>query len=165
MIVSAVAEDRANQADKRCKPFKTKRLVFRCVIFRDRTGVYTAECVDLNLVVRGDTPHAAFESLHTAMVGYLTVAFQGDDPAGLVPRPSPLLHRVRYHAYALKAALLSGGERDFLVSDWVEEWEDELWVSVRGGVTNEFCKQFLHASAEDKIAALAKVIGGGTDGH
>ena len=115
--MSAVAEDQTIRAGKAHKPLKSKPLVFRCLVFQNRLGEYTAECIDLNLIARGETPRAAFESLQTAMVGYLTVAFQGNSD-GLVPRPSPLDHRIRYHAYALAAAVLSGGHRSFLLSDW-----------------------------------------------
>jgi hypothetical protein len=76
---------------------------------------YTAECIDLNLMVYGKTPYEALDSLRGAMGGYLAVAFSGD-PAGLVPRPSPFIHRAKYHFYALLAAL--GTKRSFLLSDW-----------------------------------------------
>ena len=86
----------------------------------DDNGEFTAECIDLDLMVRAKNPHDAFQSLKEAIIGYLSVVLSGD-PQGLIPRPSPLNHRVRYHLYALRAALnirAAFASRNFMVSDW-----------------------------------------------
>lgn len=103
---------------KQRKTLPGEPLVVRCMVFQERSGEYTAECVDLDIMARGNTPHEAFESLIDAVSGYLSVAAKGD-LTGLIPRPAPLSHRVRYRFYALRAALnRSGAKRNFLVIDW-----------------------------------------------
>jgi len=77
---------------------------------------FTAECIDLDLIAKAPTAHKAFESLKTAITGYLDVAISGD-VEGLIPRPSPRSHRLRYHYYAAMAAILSG-KREFCVTDY-----------------------------------------------
>ncbi len=67
----------------------------RCIVYR-RHGAFLAECIDLNLIVRAKTIEEAIESLKPAISGYLKTAFSGPIE-GLVPRPSPLSHRIRYH--------------------------------------------------------------------
>lgn len=94
--------------------------MLRCIVFQHDRNEYTAECIDLDLIVYGKTTHEALHSLTNAIVGYLAVAFKGDY-TGLVPRPSPFSHRARYHFFALRAALsigMSGAKRNFLLSDW-----------------------------------------------
>lgn len=116
--MSAVAEETRSETANHRKPVQQKDLVLRCMVFRRRKNEYTAECIDLDITARGDSPHAALQALKAAVTGYLKVVFNGDT-AGLVPRPSPLSHRVRYHLFALRAALGVGHlRRNFLVSDW-----------------------------------------------
>ena len=86
-------------------------IVLRCLVWRSSPDGYFAECVDLDLAVRADTPDRAFQKLSDAMAGYLKVAFEGD-AHGLVPRPAPPSHRLRYHLYCLRA-VVSRGRRDF----------------------------------------------------
>ncbi len=76
----------------------------RCFFYQAEPNLYVAECVDLDLISEGDTPEKAIRSLQEAMYGYLGVAFDGD-PQGLVLRPSPLSHRIRYHWHELKDRL------------------------------------------------------------
>ena len=115
--MSAVAERPNPEAKNGAKHKLPKGLVLRCIVFPTETGEYTAECIDLDLLVCGKTPYDALHSLRDAIGGYLAVAFNGD-VAGLVPRPAPISHRVRYHLYALRAALSAGATRNFLLSDW-----------------------------------------------
>lgn len=116
--MSVIAERRDSEAKKeRANRLMPKGLILRCIVFENKPGEYTAECIDLDLMARGRTPHDALRSLKEAVVGYLNVAFTGD-PSGLVPRPSPLSHRLRYHWYALCAALSIGARGKFLLSDW-----------------------------------------------
>lgn len=115
--MSAVAAERKKPESKNSAThFLPEGLVLRCVVFQNATKAYTAECIDLDILVYGQTQHEALRSLREAIVGYLQVAFNGD-PSGLVPRRAPLSHRVRYHLYALRAALTAGAQRNFLLSD------------------------------------------------
>ena len=65
-----------------------------------------AECVDLDLLSRGDTREEAIGKLQEAMFGYLKTAFaEGQSTQGLVLRPSPWRHRLRYHLHRIRCAL------------------------------------------------------------
>jgi len=44
--------------------------------------------------------------MKSAITSYLKVAVSGD-PAGLIPRPAPWSHRLRYHLFAALAAIIS----------------------------------------------------------
>jgi hypothetical protein len=116
--VSVVAEENPIKTAKPCNPIAQKRIVLRCMVYANKPGEYTGECIDLNLMVRADDQGKALHSLHEAIIGYLEVAFKGDIE-GLVPRPSPFSHRARYHVFALRAALSTGVRRNFLVGDWI----------------------------------------------
>ena len=75
--------------------------------FHYRSGtIYVAECIDLNLIAEGRTLEQAIACLQEAVAGYLTVAFEGDIN-GLVPRPSPLVHRLRYHCHSTDHQVLT----------------------------------------------------------
>src|ERR1700730_1914017 len=99
-----VAEERTTKSAKPRQIIPPKDLVFRCIVYPNKTDEYTAECIDLDIMVRRATAHAAMHELEEAVTGYLRVAFKGD-VEGLVPRPSPPSHRARYQMYALRAAL------------------------------------------------------------
>ena len=74
--------------------------------FHYKSGsTYVAECVDLDLISEGSTPASAIERLQQAMVGYLSVAFEGDTK-GLVLRPSPVSHWIRYYWHVVKRRIL-----------------------------------------------------------
>lgn len=70
--------------------------VLRCFIYQERSGLFVAECIDLNLIVKAKSPAKAQASLKDAIIGYLNVAVQGDT-RGLIPRRSPLSRRLYYH--------------------------------------------------------------------
>jgi hypothetical protein len=118
--VSPVAERKYSDVKHSAKHLPPNGLVLRCLVVKNQRNEYAAECIDLDLLVYGKTPHDALHSLRDAIRGYLMVAFDGET-IGLVPRPAPLSHRARYHFYALRAALsigVAGAERTFLLSDW-----------------------------------------------
>ena len=118
--MSTVAERKDSDVKHSARQLPPNGLVLRCIVFKHKQNEYTAECIDLDLMVRGKNPHEALRSLRHAIVGYLNVALAGDT-AGLVPRPSPFSHRARYHVFALRAALGirdAGAKRNFLLSDW-----------------------------------------------
>lgn len=79
-------------------------LRLRCFYYRDGSK-YVAECIDLDLAVERDTAADAVGELQVAMYGYLEAVFDGQSIKGLVPRPSPLSHRIRYHLEHFKASL------------------------------------------------------------
>jgi hypothetical protein len=70
-----------------------KRL--RCFV-RRVSECYIAECIDLDIAAEGATLKDAVSGLQDAMDGYLSVALD-TNTSGLILRPSPLLHRVRYY--------------------------------------------------------------------
>jgi hypothetical protein len=118
--VSPTAERQHSNVKRSAKHLIPNNLVLRCVVFRNDQDEFTAECIDLDLIAYGKTQCDALHSLRDAMIGYLGLAFEGDH-SGLVPRPSPLSHRARYHLFALRAALnirVAGAKRNFLLSDW-----------------------------------------------
>ena len=90
---------------------------FRCYAWSSSPGEFIAECVDLDVMVRGSSPHEAFDKLKDAILGYVRVVSAGDEK-GLLPRPSPLLHRLRYHWFCFKAALTSE-RRNFQLFDCI----------------------------------------------
>jgi hypothetical protein len=116
-VVSAIAERKTSEPNASAKHFPPKGLVLRCIVFQNDTKAYTAECIDLDLLVYGKTPHEALRSLREQIVSYLEVALTGDR-SGLMPRLAPRSHRARYHLYALRAALSAGAKRNFMLSDW-----------------------------------------------
>jgi hypothetical protein len=82
-------------------------MTLRCYVYLENKGTWAAECIDLDLMTKGQTPEIVVRGLRDAMTGYLKTATE-DDPAGLIPRPSPLLHRLRYHLFCLRAAFTTG---------------------------------------------------------
>lgn len=78
----------------RTAPEKQRHL--RCYAYCVSKGRFVGECIDLDIMVEEDSLRRAVRSLNEAIDGYLHVAFEGD-PAGLVPRPSPLFRRFLYH--------------------------------------------------------------------
>ncbi len=89
--------------------------VLRCYV-APRNDKYVAECVDLDLMTRADTPEAAMGKMAEAIIGYLKVALEGDRD-GLVPRPSPFSHRLYYH-YLCFLASFTSRKRNFRLFDW-----------------------------------------------
>jgi predicted RNase H-like HicB family nuclease len=73
----------------------------RCFVYRDKKNGYIAECVDLDLLSQGKNKEQAIGKLQEAMWGYLEVAFAGGSTKGLVLRPSPLIHRIRYRLHCI----------------------------------------------------------------
>jgi len=70
-------------------------VALRCFTYKVKRG-YIAECIDLDILAQGNTKEQAIGRLQEAMISYLQVAFEGNSVKGLVPRRSPLSHRLRY---------------------------------------------------------------------
>jgi len=77
----------------------------RCFTYRRRGGPYIAECVDLDILAQGDNQEEAIGKLQEAVFSYLDVAFEGAT-GGLVLRPSPWNHRLRYNLHRAVSWLL-----------------------------------------------------------
>jgi hypothetical protein len=82
-----------------------------------KSGLYVAECIDLDLMVKRSTPELALQALQDAMLGYLKTAFGAEDLVGLIPRKSPFSNRLRYHLTRLRAALFGQGRDRFRLWD------------------------------------------------
>jgi hypothetical protein len=67
----------------------------RCFV-RPVSDCYVAECIDLDISVEAKTLKGAIAGLQDAMLGYLGVVLD-TNTSGLVLRPSPLTHRIRYY--------------------------------------------------------------------
>jgi predicted RNase H-like HicB family nuclease len=117
-IVPQANSRRKKMAKKMHLPF-----VLRCMAY-PRKGRYIAECVDLNLIVRGNTLEEAQAKLKSAMAGYFDAVFADLTPEqvengalkGLLPRRSPWSRLAIYHCFCLLAAFWSA-RRAFRICD------------------------------------------------
>lgn len=82
-----------------------EKLALRCFTYSPRPGQFIAECIDLDLLAQGDSLEEAIGKLQEAMFGYLQAAFDGQSTKGLVLRPSPFSHRLRYAYHALLCSI------------------------------------------------------------
>lgn len=91
-----------------------KHFTVRCFCYRERSGLFVAECVDLDLVVKARKQTMAMRELRDAVVGYVKVAVESGADSELIPRPSPLSHRLHYYTVMLACRLsLLGCDRLF----------------------------------------------------
>ena len=98
----------------------TKSYSFRCFIYV-KSGLYVAECIDLDLMVKAKTEERAFRGLEDAMRGYLKTAFEVGDLTGLIPRKSPFFIRLLYHLTRLRATLFGQARNSFRLWDTSSE--------------------------------------------
>jgi hypothetical protein len=82
-----------------------QKITLRCFVYRDNHGLYIAECIDLNLMVKDRKEVRAMRELRDAVLGYVRVAAETGEVESLIPRPSPLSHRVHYQLVRLAARL------------------------------------------------------------
>jgi hypothetical protein len=111
-VVSPDVEPRQSRARKRVVP----SYIFRCHYYSRTPGRWIGECIDLDIIVEAKTSEQAQRELNDAVFGYLKVVFSSDDVKGLIPRPSPLGHRILYRLNCLRAALTNSRET-FRISD------------------------------------------------
>ena len=78
----------------------------RCFVYQRGIKSYRAECIDLDIATERSTREEAISGLQDAMHGYLSVVFSSADRRGLIPRPSPLPHRLHYRAKRFRDRLL-----------------------------------------------------------
>jgi predicted RNA binding protein YcfA (HicA-like mRNA interferase family) len=81
-----------------------KRMSFRCCVYEQKPGLFAAECIDLDLMVKARNISKAKRELRDAIVGYVRVALETGEKDKLIPRPSPLAHRFRYYFLKLKSS-------------------------------------------------------------
>jgi len=91
--------------------------ILRCYAYQDRKGHYAAECVDLDILVKAKTLDIAKRNLKQAVEGYIETAICMGEEKSLVPRRSPLSHRLRYRFYALKSHLTRSNQLFEIPSD------------------------------------------------
>jgi hypothetical protein len=75
-------------------------LPLRCFSYGKGDAFY-AECVDLNLLARGNTRDEAVVRLQEQMFSYVATVFEGDGTEGLIPRRAPLTSFIRYYLAVL----------------------------------------------------------------
>jgi hypothetical protein len=83
----------------------------RCFVYHEKsTGLFVAECVDLDLMAKARKENRAMRELRDAVLGYVQVAVESGQEESLIPRPAPLTHRLHYHAVVIasRLSLLSG---------------------------------------------------------
>jgi hypothetical protein len=75
-------------------------VVLRCYAFRRfRDHRVYAECIDLDIIVVRDSIEEAIDALNDAVIGHVEAAAEQGWLETLVPRPSPLGKRLRYHLF------------------------------------------------------------------
>jgi predicted RNA-binding Zn-ribbon protein involved in translation (DUF1610 family) len=67
----------------------------RCFVRRAH-AYYIAECIDLDISAEAETLEGAISGLQDAMDGYMSVVLD-TNTSGVIFRPSPLSHRIRYY--------------------------------------------------------------------
>jgi predicted RNase H-like HicB family nuclease len=71
-----------------------------CHSYKQGEGFY-AECLNLNLLARGNTQEEAVARLQEQMFTYVDAALSGD-VQGLIPRQAPLASWIGYYAHRIK---------------------------------------------------------------
>lgn len=74
-----------------------EELRLRCFAYRAGSDRFIAECIDLDILAEGETREKAIAGLQEALYGYFLTVLDGESTGGLIPRPAPLSHRLRYH--------------------------------------------------------------------
>ena len=77
-----------------------QRMPIRCFYYRSGSKFY-AQCLDLNLISRGETAEEAVGRLQEAMFGYVYAVMEGGTSKGLLPRPAPPLSWLRFYLHEM----------------------------------------------------------------
>lgn len=80
-------------------------LPIRCFTYR-KDGRFYAECLDLNLITRGESEEEAIGRLQEEMFAYVHAVLDGGPTKGLLPRRAPLWSWIHYYLYLLKDRLV-----------------------------------------------------------
>jgi hypothetical protein len=87
------------------RPAKSVSTRLRCFVHAVGPKCYLAECIDLDISAEGATEKEARRGLREAMLGYISVACEGQSVDDfdeksfrkLILRPSPVRHRLHYY--------------------------------------------------------------------
>src|SRR5579872_5093166 len=86
-----------------------KSFVLRCFAYQEHgSGLFVAECIDLDLTVKARKLNKAKRELQDAVSGYVKVAVESGQDTVLIPRLSPASHRLHYQLIRLGAFLSIG---------------------------------------------------------
>lgn len=83
-----------------------RKVVLRCYAVKEREHYY-GECIDLDIAVSRDSLAEAVDALNEAIEGHIQGIVERGWDGTLIPRPSPLRNRLRYHLLFALAALQS----------------------------------------------------------
>lgn len=105
---------------------KTSRdkYVFRCIAYPTTDG-FVSLCIDLDIASCGDSLEQAINGLNEQIKEYIAYARESGRFEELVPRPSPLLAKFKYHLLVflfriLKTIRRGRDNRNRLLRGWVE---------------------------------------------
>jgi hypothetical protein len=106
----------SNAKSKRVSSSVEKSFTVRCFVYPEKsTGMFVAECIDLDLMVKARRSNMAMRQLRDAILGYVKVAAESGLDSELIPRRAPISHRFHYYV-VLVAAQLSLLSRERLFS-------------------------------------------------
>ena len=74
----------------------SRDFILRCYAYR-AGSIYRGECIDLDLLVERDSLPDVVRALSEAVIGYVETANEQGWVDQLVPRPSPVSRRLKYH--------------------------------------------------------------------
>jgi len=81
-------------------------LPLRCFWYRKQKNIY-AECLDLDIITRGDTPEEAIARLQEDVYWYIATVLSKESSEGLIPRPAPWSSWARYYLHTIVCRLRS----------------------------------------------------------
>lgn len=74
----------------------SRDIILRCYAYR-AGSTFRGECIDLDLLVERDSLPDVVRALSEAVVGYVDTANEQGWVDQLIPRPSPVSRRLKYH--------------------------------------------------------------------
>jgi hypothetical protein len=77
-----------------------REMPIRCFYYKSGSKFY-AQCLDLNLISRGETAEDAVGRLQESMVGYVNAVMEGGSSKGLLPRPAPFLSWIHFYLHRI----------------------------------------------------------------
>lgn len=114
-VSTTALRDRQETRVQKANP-SLRGMTLRCYVYNKAPDCWIAECIDLDLIVQAKTGELAARGLFNALIGYLKTTSVGDT-SGLIPRPSPWSHRLRYRLFCL-GAFLNFARRNFRIIDY-----------------------------------------------
>src|ERR1035438_4657717 len=81
-----------------------KHYTVRCFLYREKSGLFVAECVDLDLMVKARKQNMAMRALRDAVLGYVKVAVEsGTDSTATLTYPRTASRSARIAIFCLRA--------------------------------------------------------------